>query len=145
MSAGRTVSNLKGNRMSHGIWGIVVVGTVVTGAWVSQAADEAATGLRGVLPAEVPSGLTAAIAGLPETWQPWAEGLTADLSTLYEKEGLDIAAQRKAIGAVDARLKTINSSLADPKYKSISSQLISLGGGLKRRLDLAKAAISTLR
>jgi len=44
------------------VWGIVLVGTVVTGAWVSHAADETATGLRGVLPGEVPSGLTAAIA-----------------------------------------------------------------------------------
>jgi hypothetical protein len=124
---------------------MVLVGTVISGAWVSYAADDAsATGLRGVLPAEVPSGLTVAIAALPETWQPWGEGLTADLSTLYEKEGLDAAAQRKAIGALDARLKTVASSLADPKYKSISNQLISLHGGLKRRLDLAKAAIDTL-
>lgn len=131
--------------MSRGVWGVVLVGTVVTGAWVSHAADDAsATGLRGVLPAEVPSGLTATIAALPETWAPWGEGLTADLATLYEKEGLDVAAQRKAIGALDARVKTIASSLADPKYKSISSQLISLHGGLKRRLDLIKAAIDTL-
>jgi hypothetical protein len=144
MSAGRMICSLERVRLSRGVWGVVLVGALASGAWVTHAADEGATGLRGVLPAEVPSGLTAAIAALPETWQPWGEGLTADLATLYEKEGLDVAGQRKAIGALDTRLKTVASSLADPKYKSISSQLVSLHGGLKRRLDLAKAAIDTL-
>lgn len=145
MSAGRTKGSFGRNRISRAAWGFVLLSTLISGAWVSHAADEtSATGLRGVLPGEVPSGLTVAIAALPENWQPWGEGLSADLETLYEKEGLDIAAQRKAIGALDARLKTVNSSLADPKYKSISSQLISLGGALKRRLDLIKATIDTL-
>jgi hypothetical protein len=114
-------------------------------AWVSHAADEApATGLRGVLPVGVPSTLTASIAALPETWQAWGEGLSTDLTTLYEKEGLDIAGQRKAIGALDARLKTVSSSLADPAYKKITGELVALHGGLKRRLDVIKASIDTL-
>ncbi|HTI51526.1 MAG TPA: hypothetical protein VL475_11265, partial [Planctomycetaceae bacterium] len=131
--------------MSRGVWSVVLVGAVVSAAWVSHAADETpATGLRGVLPAGVPSSLTAAIAALPETWQSWGEGLTADLTTLYEQEGLDVAGQRKAIGALDARLKTISSSLADPAYKKITGELVALHGGLKRRLDLVKASIDTL-
>jgi hypothetical protein len=145
MSFGCTVRQWGAVRAGRGIWGIVLLGAIVGGAWVTHAADDAsATGLQGILPAGVPADLSAAIASLPDNWQEWGNGLTADLAGLYEKEGLNVEGQRKAIGALDARLKTVRASLADPRYKAIMNQLVSLQGGLKRRLDVAKAALDTL-
>ena len=145
MSAGRTVRGVHTYRLSQGVWGVVLLGAVVSGAWVSHAADDTpAVGLRGVLPAAVPADISATIGGLPDTWGEWGNGLTADLTALYETEGLDVAGQRKAIASLEKRLETVGKSLADSKYKAITNQLVSLQGGLKRRLDLAKAALDTL-
>lgn len=145
MSAGRKVQGFHAYRVSHGVWGVVLLGAVVSGAWVSHAADDKpAAGLRGILPTEVPADLSATIGGLPPTWEDWGNALTADLTALYAGDALDVAGQRKAIAALDARLSTVSKSLADPRYKAITNQLVSLHGGLKRRLDVAKAALETL-
>lgn len=151
MSAGRTNDSITSNRgvtthpAARSAWCVVLVGVVLCGAWGSHAADDSpAAGLRGIFPNYVPADLTATIASLPDTWSEWGTGLTADLSTLYEKEGLDVAGQRQAIAALEARLKTVKTSLADSKYKSITSQLVTLQGGLRRRIDLAKAILDTL-
>lgn len=136
----------RGSWMSRTTWGVVLVGVVVCGAWQINAADEAngSAGLRGILPAAVPVDLTIGVDTLPETWKEWGAGLTADLSKLYEKEGLDAAGQRQAIAALRGRLKTVKASLADPAYRSITSQLVTLNGALKRRVDVAEAALDTL-
>lgn len=145
MSAGRTVSGFQAYRVSQGVWGVVLLGAVVSGAWVSHAADDKpAAGLRGLLPAEVPADLSASIGGFPETWGDWGNALTADLTALYAGDALDVAGQRKAIAALEARLATVSKSLADPRYKAITNQLVSLHGGLKRRIDISKAVLDTL-
>ncbi|MFN0056734.1 MAG: hypothetical protein ACKV0T_31710 [Planctomycetales bacterium] len=145
MSFGHRV--LFGRRLpySRGIWGCVLLGVVVSGAWAIHAADDApATGLRGVLPVGVPVDVTTAISALPPTWETWGTELTNDLVALYEQEGLDVAGQKKAMEALEGRLKTVKKSLADARYKSITNALVSLQGSLQRRLDLAKATLETL-
>lgn len=145
MSAGRTVQGIHAYRVSRGVWGVVLVGAVVSGAWVSHAADDKpAAGLRGILPAEVPADLSATIGGFPDTWGDWGNALTADLTALYAGDALDVAGQRKAIAALEARQATVSKSLADPRYKAITNQLVSLHGGLKRRIEVARAALDTL-
>jgi hypothetical protein len=146
MSAGRIVRDQAMGRISRGVWGTVLLTIVACGALVGQAADEAAdeAGLRGLLPTGTPVELTVAISTLPENWAAWGAALTTDLENLYEKDDLDLAGQRKAIAALRARLKTVETSLADSRYRSMKVQLVSLRGGLSRRIDLAEAALATL-
>ncbi|MGQ0634069.1 MAG: hypothetical protein ACT4QC_05650 [Planctomycetaceae bacterium] len=146
MSADRRVACAGAYRTSRNVWGAVLLGVAVCGAYATYAADQAAqaTGLRGVLPAEVPVDLTATIGTLPENWSAWGEALSAELATLYEQTDADVAAQRAAIAALQGRLKTIEKSLGDSRYKSLSSTLVSLHGALRRRVDLAQAALETL-
>ncbi len=127
------------------IWGTVLLGVLVCGSWRSDAADDAAVahGLRGILPAEVPAEFSEIIATLPENWQKWGEGLAAELTDLYEKTDADVATQRKTLAALRARLKTMQTSLADPRYRSIFDSLIMLSGQLSRRVDLAEAVLDT--
>lgn len=145
MNAGTTVRR-QGMIMSRGAWGFVLLGVLTCFAWQTDAADDtAAAGLRGVGPANIPADVMGVVESLPETWKPWADALTADLETLYEKEGVDAAGQRQALASIRGRMATIRNSLADPRYKSISAQLVSLHGGLRRRIDLAEAAMDSLQ
>jgi hypothetical protein len=145
MTAGRKFSGMKNMSVSRGVWGVVLSVVLVSGTcWLSAADEAPAAGLRGILPAGVPGDLTATIVDLPENWKNWGTALSAELTTLYETEGVDVAAQRKAIAAMRARLATVNTHAADPRYRSIQKQLVSLSGGLKRRLDVAEAALDTL-
>lgn len=145
MSAGRLSRRPAGYRLSRRIWSVALVGIVVSSAWVSHAADEAVkTGLRGVLPANVPAGVTASIEALPDNWKAWGDALSGHLTKLYEEDGVDEMGQRKAIGAIDANLKTLETTAANPAYRAIANQLRSLHSALKRRVDLAKAALDTL-
>jgi hypothetical protein len=145
MSAGPAVRR-KGRTMSRGVWGTVLIGVFACCAWQSDAAEEgAATGLRGIAPANIPADLIGNIEQLPESWKSWGDALTTELETLYEKEGVDAAGERQAIAALRGRLSTIRKSLADPRYKSITTPLVGLHGGLQRRIDLAEAALDSLQ
>jgi hypothetical protein len=127
------------------VWGLVLSGVLVSGScWLSAADEAPAAGLRGVLPSGVPADLSATIADLPENWKDWGTALTSELTTLYETENVDVPAQRNALGALRARLETVNKHAADSRYKSILPKLVTLSGELKRRLDLAEAALDTL-
>ena len=144
MIAGWSVQG-QGSKMSRVAWSVVLSAVLVSGSCWLNAADEAPNaGLRGVLPASVPADLGGAIASLPENWKDWGAAVGSELSALYETEGADIAAQRKAIEVLRKRQATAQSHAADPKYRSILNLLVSLSGGLKRRLDVAEAALDTL-
>ncbi|MBI3860769.1 MAG: hypothetical protein HY290_02615 [Planctomycetia bacterium] len=120
-------------------------GVLVSGACLLNAADEAPnTGLRGILPAAVPSDLGAALAVLPENWKDWSSAVSGELATLYEAEGTDVAGQRKVMETLRKRQATAKTYAADPRYRSILNALVSISGGLKRRLDIAEAALDTL-
>ncbi|HLJ11420.1 MAG TPA: hypothetical protein VKU82_09530 [Planctomycetaceae bacterium] len=145
MIAGRPFFGFKRMPISRGLCGAILAGVLIGGScWLSAADDSPGTGLRGVLPQTIPSDLTAAIESLPDNWKPWGAAVSADLATLYEKEGVDSAEQRKAIGALRRRMASINTYVGDPRYRSLLNPLVTLWGGLKRRLDTAEAALDTL-
>ncbi|MGE5191642.1 MAG: hypothetical protein ACM3U2_04015 [Deltaproteobacteria bacterium] len=124
---------------------MVLSGVLISGScWLSAADEAPSTGLRGILPNAAPSDLTATIAELPDNWKDWGTAVSAELATLYEKEGVDVAGQRAAIAALRGRQATVAKHAADPRYRPILNQLVSLSGGLKRRLDTASAALDTL-
>src|SRR5579871_6692202 len=143
MIAGRNLPRFQ--NISRGIWGVVLSGVFISGScWLSAADEAPSPGLRGILPTAVPSDLTATIAELPDNWKEWGDATGAELSTLYEKEGLDVSGQRTAIANLRKRIAVLDKHSADPRYRPILNQLVSLSGGLKRRLDVAEAALNTL-
>ena len=145
MIAGRRFREVKALRMSRVLWGVVLSGVLVSGTCWLNAADEAPhTGLRGILPEAVPVDLTGAIAALPDNWKDWGAALSSELTALYETPDADVAAQRRAIVALRKRVETARKHAADPQYRSILNVLVSISGGLKRRLDTADAALDTL-
>jgi hypothetical protein len=145
MIAGRNFRELKRMAVSRSVWGVVLAGVLISGScWLSAADESPSAGLRGILPGAAPSDLTATIAELPDNWKEWGAALSNELATLYEKEGVDVTGQRQAIAALRGRLATVEKHAADPRYRSILSQLVTLAGGLKRRLDTAEAALNTL-
>lgn len=145
MIAGRNVAGFTRMSVSRGVWGVVLTGVLASGAcWLNAADESASAGLRGILPASVPADLTATIDAFPENWKSWGTAVNTELATLYEKEGVDVAGQRKAISALRGRLSTINSHVADPRYRAILNQLVTLSGAIKRRIEVAEAALDTL-
>src|SRR5260370_35377499 len=118
MIAGCNFARLTRFTVSRGMWGVVLSGVLVSGSCWLSAADEAPTsGLRGIIPSSVPADLTATIADLPDNWKDWGTALSAELSTLYESQDADLGAQRKALGALRARLDAVNNHAAEPRDK----------------------------
>lgn len=145
MIVGSSFAGFQRVSVSRGVMGMVLTGILVSGTcWLSAADEAPAAGLRGILPAAVPTDLTATIAALPENWKDWSAAVSEELATLYEKEGLDVAGQRETIAKLRKRQKTAETHSADPRYRTIASPLVSLSGGLKRRLDVAEATLDTL-
>lgn len=148
------VGNKQGSRirtwMPRGVTVLALLGGLLCATWRSDAADNAApgdaaasSGLRGVLPNEVPDDLTDSIGALPESWKPWGDALLGVLTELYTKADLDVAGQRSAIAALRVDLNTLKTALADPTYRRVGSLLAGLHGQLKRRVDVAEAALDT--
>ncbi len=145
MIAGRNFPRIHNISVSRGVWGLVLSGVFISGScWLSAADEAPSAGLRGILPAAAPSDLTATIATLPDNWKDWGDATTAELTTLYEKEGVDVSGQRTAIANLRKRIATLDKHAQDPRYRPILNQLVGLSGGLKRRLDVADAALDTL-
>jgi hypothetical protein len=145
MIAGRNFPKLNGLAVSRGVWGVVLTGVLISGScWLSAADEAPSAGLRGILPGAVPSDLAATIAELPDNWKEWGTAVSNELATLYEKEGVDVTGQREAIAALRGRVATVDKHTADPRYRSILSQLVTLSGSLKRRLNTAEAVLNTL-
>jgi hypothetical protein len=118
----------------------------VGGAWMARAQSDgpAPSGLTGVLPAASPAELEATLAQFPENWQPWANAVQADLTSLYTDPTLDVAAQRKLLARLRRSEATARQYLGDARYRGLSNLLMPLKGGLKRRLDLAEAVLDTV-
>jgi hypothetical protein len=145
MIAGRKFPGLHRIVVSRGVWGLVLSGVLVSGScWLSAADEAPSTGLRGILPAAIPSDVAATIEELPENWKEWGAALNGELTTLYVTETVDVAGQRQAIAALRGRKATLDKHSADPRYRSILTQLVSLSGSLKRRLDTAEAALDSV-
>jgi tetratricopeptide (TPR) repeat protein len=137
MIAGRRFPEIRRMVVSRGLWGVVLSGVLVSGScWLSAADEAPSTGLRGILPAAIPSDLAATTETLPENWK--------ELTTLYVTDNVDVTGQRQAIAALRARKATLDKHSADPRYRAILPQLVSLSGSLKRRLDTAEAALDSI-
>ena len=116
---------------------------IASASWAYQDAD--AVGLAGILPDEVPEGLTYDdFEVLGPNWEAWA-GETADLlEEWYESENPDLASQQATLARLHIKLGTLETALGDSKYEVIHSQLGALHGRLSRRVDLAEAIWATM-
>ncbi|MBI1312901.1 hypothetical protein GC176_16550 [bacterium] len=118
----------------------------VTLSSVRVSAEEAAApaGLTGILPDVVPAGLLQdEFQTLGDSWQVWANETAAEVAKLYE-DSSNIAAQRETIAALQKRIHTMDSALADTAYRPIFDALATLRGRLARRVDVASAILDTL-
>lgn len=125
----------------------LAVGTMfVPGTWAWDDAKPAQpAGLRGILPVDVPSNLGEdAFAVLDGNWQEWGEKTAAEVAKLYADESLDLAGQRQQLDLLKKKLRTMETSLKDARYRSIHESLGSLYAALSRRVTLAEAVLDTL-
>jgi hypothetical protein len=109
----------------------------------SKSAD---TGLRGVLPSEVPLDLDAeAFSVLDGNWQDWSTETAEKVAALYLDDKLDSTGQRRVIDALKSKLNVMERALADNRYRLIFDSLIPLHGKMARRVQVAEAALDTLQ
>ena len=107
-----------------------------------------AVGLKGIIPAEVPEGLTNGISQLPENWGKWGGrscgGLGGGTTASADSDAATHA--YKLLDSLKAGVKTLQNSLADPKYirAPMEDVLVTLREGLSRRIDVLEAALATL-
>jgi len=109
------------------------------------ASVDASQGLRGILPAEVPLDLNVEeFEVLTGNWKTRGEELAALVTKLYEDETLKTDGQKKLIGQINHRLKTMEAAILDRRQQQLHGPLISLHGRISRRVALAEAALKTL-
>ncbi|HEY2249757.1 MAG TPA: hypothetical protein VGH74_01805 [Planctomycetaceae bacterium] len=126
------------------LWSAVVAGIMISGTCSLNAADEAPSPQSaGFLPDAAPVDITGSIAALPDNWKDWGTALSGELSALYEP-GADVAAERRAIATLRKRVETARRDALDPRFRPILNALVSISGGLERRLDVIEAALDTL-
>jgi hypothetical protein len=110
-----------------------------------KAAAASSPGLRGILPAEVPDDLALeAFEPLGKDWAKWSASVNGDLNKLYSGENVDAAAQRKIIAELRKQLKVVDRSIVGAKKSHGLDMLVDLAGRIKRRVDVAAAALDTL-
>ncbi|MDB5339046.1 MAG: hypothetical protein JWN70_4665, partial [Planctomycetaceae bacterium] len=131
--------------------GVLTCAALVTGVLAQEekkedkpAAPANAVGLKGLLPAEAPEGLLNTIGTLPETWAPWGESVTGELTKFYGETAEDLEGQKAAIGRLKVKLETLDKALDDPQYESILPQLRGLRSSLNRRIEVIEAVLDTL-
>ena len=112
---------------------------------ISQEAQPAAVGLRGILPANAPAGLLEDdFLTLGESWGTWSKGAAAAVAAFYDNEKLDAAGQRAALGVLKTKLSTMEKAINDVAYTAIFDKLSTQYGRLSRRVIIAEAALDTL-
>lgn len=103
-------------------------------------------GLRGILPTQVPTGLTDEdFSVLGGNWEQWAQEVAKLLQQFYTDDSLDLNGQRTLLRQLHARLTVMEEALRDERYRSIFVPLTTLHGRLERRVALADAALDTLQ
>lgn len=102
------------------------------------------TGLKGLLAEDAPPDILATLGTLPESWTTWKEGVDQALIKFYSETADDLAGQQAALTVLKVKLATVKTALDDNQYGAIRTQLISLRGGLTRRIDVLEAVLDTL-
>lgn len=121
------------------------LGTTLVALAFEEVKPAQPAGLRGVLPADVPADVNdEAFAVLDGNWTEWGEATAAEVAKLYSDEGLDLAAQRQQLEILKRKLRTMETSLKDARYRSIHESLGSLYSALNRRVTVAEAVLDTL-
>lgn len=133
------VTLLSGSVVAPSVWGQSEPPPAAT----SDGSKEA-EGLKGLLPADPPVGLTDTLERFPESWAPWTSSLVSELNALYGETPSDIAGQRAALARLKPRLEIIDKALANSQYSPIRDDLLELRGGLIRQIDLLEAVLDTL-
>jgi hypothetical protein len=109
------------------------------------AGETTAVGLTEILPVEAPTGLEYEdFSILDGNWETWSEETAEIVGQFYAAEDQDVAKQRASIASIRKRLRTMQSSLADPRFRSLWDPLTTIHGHLVRRIDLAEAMLDTL-
>jgi hypothetical protein len=101
--------------------------------------------LNGILPEEVPAGLTTDdFSALTGTWATWGEETGATVQNLFRPHD-SLEALEIDIHNAEIKLGTMRKALADSKYRLVHGLLADLHGRLKRRLDVAKVILDAQR
>lgn len=125
--------------------------TCLCASWGTGQADESPdqasdVGLNGILPPEVPEGLTFDdFLDLHKNWDEWGEETATKVADLYEaEEPLDLAAQKALIADLRKQIDVMNKAAKDKDYQPIAGRLRNLASRLDRRLDGAEAILDVL-
>lgn len=108
-------------------------------------AGSAAPTLNGILPEDIPAGLTADDFGVLEgSWATWADEAATAVSNVFRShenlEQLDVD-----LNNVEIKLATMEKVLADSKYRPIHGAIADLHGRLRRRVDVARVILDAQR
>ena len=141
-----------GRRWRHLVLGCSVL-ALGTSGWSDElpklpegAAQGSATPtLNGILPEDIPAGLTNDdFSALKGTWETWGQETAEIVSKLFRAhenlDELDVD-----IANAEIKLGTMEKALADSKYRQVHGILADLHGRLRRRLDVAKVILQAQR
>ncbi|KAA0136018.1 hypothetical protein FYZ48_17985 [Gimesia chilikensis] len=128
-------SSLYYGMVSFAVLGIASLALVVTTtlAVEDKKPEKADVGLQGILPAEVPEGISEAPEGLEGKWAKWSTQVSDLLVKLYESD-MPVAQQQATLKSLQAKIDEAKGQAALAEYAS----------SLQRRVDIADAALKTL-
>ncbi|MBX3443888.1 MAG: hypothetical protein KF774_15885 [Planctomyces sp.] len=99
--------------------------------------------LNGILPAEVPLGLTADdFAVLGGKWTDWGDSAAVAVEELFRDHD-SLESLESDLARVEIKLGTMRKALDDNRYQSLHGPLADLYGRLRRRVDVAQAILRT--
>jgi hypothetical protein len=124
----------------------VAISTAYSKAHALQAsASGGKQGLKGILPKEVPADLSPdSFSVLTGAWEKWGKDVSGLVTKLYTDDKLDAAGQRDLLKQLEAKIKTMDKALADPRYASLGDAIAAVRERLARRVDVALAMLDTL-
>ena len=132
----------------YALLSLCVISCIASSTWgfdEAKSAKKNNVGLRGLLPAAVPDGLSAEAFGtLDGNWKEWGESVAGLVTKFYEDESLDVAGQRQLIVTLQAKLNTMEKALADQRYRSLFDPLTTLHIRLISRVEVSEAVLDTL-
>ncbi|MFM9962134.1 MAG: hypothetical protein ACKV2Q_13015 [Planctomycetaceae bacterium] len=124
---------------------VLALGTTFVSGALEDAKPAQPSGLRGILPPEVPAAVNEqAFEVLDGNWKEWGEATAIEVTKLYSDESLDLAGQRLQLEILKRKLHTMEISLKDARYRGIHESLGSLYAALNRRVTVAEAVLDTL-